>query len=582
MKASAGAGRSRPTPKARRVGMLGVPVDTVSMEEALVLIESAIENRSGLHHGCISSALVVRLRSDRDLLDTFEGMDLITADGQGVVWGGRLLGLAIPERVTGIDLMVAVLDAAPARRRTIFLLGAKESTLSRSRRVIERDFPGAEVIGWHNGYFEACDERAVVCEIVRASPDVLFLAMPTPKKEDFIARYKLQLSKTVTISVGGSLDVLAGERWRAPRVMQRAGLEWLARVVQEPRRLGPKLVLGNARFAFLILTALIGSAGSRSRRQGVHHERRSRIVPVGRTSLTYVAITPVRDEVARIGRVFECLRAQTHPPQTWLIVNNGSTDGTAELCDRLARENRWIRHVTAAGSPVPERGGVVVEAFEEGLRSIRERPDVVVKVDADVSFGDEHFETILAAFHRAGDLGMASGVQLEYISGAWRPQHPVGLMVSAAVRAYRWECLEDVTPLERCVGWDGADNAKAWSKGWRTGVIAQTSFCHHRREGAREGRWTYWQREGRAAYFLGYRISYLMLKTCFRTSKELAAMGLLAGYAAAWGSKMEPRAEADIISQLRAAQRAREWPNRIREALRGRDDYASRHTRARP
>lgn len=243
-------------PAARRIDFLGGPLDPVTMTEAVAAVERMIETRTPGQHGCLNAAKLVRLQQDDELRAALWSCDLVTADGQAVVWAARLLGTPVPERVAGIDLMERLLDLAVERGFRVYLLGARQNVLERAEAVIRGRHPGIVIAGSHHGYFRPEDEHDLVTRVAETRPDLLFIALDTPKKELFLARHRDRLAVPAAMGVGGTFDVLAGVRRRAPQWAQRAGLEWLFRLAQEPRRLAKRYVVGNARFIALVLGAL--------------------------------------------------------------------------------------------------------------------------------------------------------------------------------------------------------------------------------------------------------------------------------------------------------------------------------------
>jgi N-acetylglucosaminyldiphosphoundecaprenol N-acetyl-beta-D-mannosaminyltransferase len=237
----------------KTVDFLGAPLSLVTMSEAVEIAQRAITERRACYHGCLNSAVVARLASDSGLREAFWDLDLVTADGQSIVWAGRLLGLPVPERVTGIDLMIELLASASRHQQRVYVLGAEPTVLRQALENIKVLYPNVVLVGSHHGYFGPSEEHLIVQEINSARPDILFVALPTPKKEVFLTRNRIRLGTAFAASVGGSLDVLAGRRRRAPRWMQRLGLEWLVRLIQEPIRLGPRYLLGNPRFIGLVV-----------------------------------------------------------------------------------------------------------------------------------------------------------------------------------------------------------------------------------------------------------------------------------------------------------------------------------------
>jgi N-acetylglucosaminyldiphosphoundecaprenol N-acetyl-beta-D-mannosaminyltransferase len=135
----------------------------------------------------------------------------------------------------------------------VFILGARKEVLEEAVRRMRAELPDLRIVGAHHGYYSSAEEQGVVARIRATSPDILFLAMETPAKELFIAHHREAMGVRFVMGVGGSIDVLAGLKRRAPRWMQRAGLEWLFRLLQDPRRLAKRYLVGNTRFAWLVL-----------------------------------------------------------------------------------------------------------------------------------------------------------------------------------------------------------------------------------------------------------------------------------------------------------------------------------------
>jgi N-acetylglucosaminyldiphosphoundecaprenol N-acetyl-beta-D-mannosaminyltransferase len=244
----------------QRGSVLGCPIDPVTLGEAVATADLAIADRGTCHHLAINAAKLVRLQHDAELGGLVSGFDLVTADGQAVVWAGRVLGHRLPERVTGIDLMNELLALADRRGYRVFLLGARPAVIADTAARIASRFPGLELVGYRDGYFSADEEDDVVDEIRLADADLLFVALETPAKELFLARNRERLGVSFAMGVGGAFDVLAGRRRRAPRVLQRAGLEWLYRLLQDPRHLAKRYAVGNTKFVWLVFRAALGTA----------------------------------------------------------------------------------------------------------------------------------------------------------------------------------------------------------------------------------------------------------------------------------------------------------------------------------
>lgn len=240
-----------------RFELLGTQLDPVTFEQALAAAEEAVATRRPILNVSINAAKVVRAQADSELRDAIAGCELITADGVPVMWAARLFGHRVPERVNGTDLMDALLARAEEKGWSVYLLGARAEVLDEARRELARRHPRLRIAGSRNGYFRPEEEPAVVAEIVAARPDILFIALGTPEKELFQARHRDALLVPFTMGVGGSLDVLAGRRRRAPLWAQKNGLEWAFRLAQEPRRLLLRYLVGNTRFVLLVLRELL-------------------------------------------------------------------------------------------------------------------------------------------------------------------------------------------------------------------------------------------------------------------------------------------------------------------------------------
>lgn len=239
-----------------RLELFGAPVDPVSLSEAVQWVETLVDTGGRGQHAALNAGKIVRFEREPQLLEAIRGCDLVTADGKAVVWAARLFGRTLPGRVAGIDLMQALLGLAERRGFRVYLLGARAQALAAAEAEIVRRHPRIVIAGRHHGYFGPEGEDAVVAEIAAGKPDLLFIALETPRKELFLARHRDRLPVPFAMGVGGSFDVLAGRRRRAPLWMQHAGLEWLFRFLQEPRRLGRRYLVGNARFVAMVLREL--------------------------------------------------------------------------------------------------------------------------------------------------------------------------------------------------------------------------------------------------------------------------------------------------------------------------------------
>lgn len=234
-----------------RVCLCGVPIDRVSMREVIDRVHLAILNRTPLTISVVNVAKAVNMRTDSFLRESVCSGDLVLADGMPLVWLSGMKGRPLPERVAGIDLMFEIFKLSDRHGYRLFLLGATEETLQKVVGIARRDYPGMVIAGWRNGYFDDRLQEEVAYGIRDARPDVLLVAMTSPKKELFMKRWSEVMAVPVCHGVGGSFDVMAGVTQRAPGWMQRLGLEWLYRLLQEPGRLWKRYLRTNLVFTRL-------------------------------------------------------------------------------------------------------------------------------------------------------------------------------------------------------------------------------------------------------------------------------------------------------------------------------------------
>lgn len=241
----------------RRIEVLGCPVDALSLTQTIAWVDRHLQvlDRKPVQHFCVNAANLLAMRRDEALCDAVRKCELISADGQSIVWAARWLGYRLPERVAGPDLLEALVALAAERGYRVYFFGARQSVVEIVVRRYQAKYPSLMVVGWRNGYFSPEEEAALVTEIRDSRPDLLFVAMGTPLTELFLARHGASLGIPFAMGVGGSFDITAGLRWRAPRVWQYLGLEWLYRLLQEPRRMWRRYVVGNPVFLCLIVKA---------------------------------------------------------------------------------------------------------------------------------------------------------------------------------------------------------------------------------------------------------------------------------------------------------------------------------------
>lgn len=287
---------------------------------------------------------------------------------------------------------------------------------------------------------------------------------------------------------------------------------------------------------------------------------------------SYALITPARNEADNLMRLADCLARQTMLPTEWIIVDDGSDDGTGTLADELAQNLPWVRRIDSPGRREEDIthgrvGGRDVVAFHAGVKALASQTSVIFKLDADVSMSEDYFAIQLEKFHANPRLGIASGTCWEHDGASWRPYYVTRSHARGATRGYRWECWQHVHPLEERLGWDVIDEIKARLHGWETASFLDLPFYHHRGLGERDGSVFQWESQGRLAHFVGYRFSYVVGRALFRAKADLSAFRMIRAYLRATVTHAERYHDDEVVSYLRREQRLRKVPRRALEAL---------------
>lgn len=261
-----------------RAVVLGCEIDRLDIAQTVERCREIIESGRTGQHVAINVAKLVALQDDPRLREIVRGCDIVSADGQPIVWASRLLGDPLPERVAGIDLMERLLELAEEHGYRVYFLGARREVLTRAVERIQAQHPRLKIAGYRDGYFADAESAAVAAEIREAQLHMLFVAMSSPRKEYWLAEHGRELHVPFLMGVGGSLDVIAGAARRAPTWAQRAGLEWLFRVSQEPRRLWRRYLVTNIHFITMIAWEIVRPGASASSTTGLSsaYSRRSR------------------------------------------------------------------------------------------------------------------------------------------------------------------------------------------------------------------------------------------------------------------------------------------------------------------
>ncbi|WP_413934488.1 WecB/TagA/CpsF family glycosyltransferase [Nitrospira sp. BLG_1] len=229
--------------KLPRIEILGVPVDCVTMGEAVDLAESMVKDQQPRAILAVNPEKIVRAQQDRSLLAQLRNAALVIPDGIGVVFAARLLRGRCTERVPGSELMPLLCQRAATKGYTVFLFGASHEVVSRTAEVLQQWFAGLKIVGAQHGYVKEDEMPVIISKINSVQPDLLFVALGSPKQEMWITRYLPELRVGVCQGVGGTFDVIAGRVKRAPVVFRAIHLEWFYRLISEPSRIGRQVAL---------------------------------------------------------------------------------------------------------------------------------------------------------------------------------------------------------------------------------------------------------------------------------------------------------------------------------------------------
>ncbi|WP_276353699.1 WecB/TagA/CpsF family glycosyltransferase [Cohnella caldifontis] len=230
--------RSYPT-----VSLYGVPFSKMNMEQTVAYLVQAVESRRP--HRVVTGNPIMLMAGFEDpaFHRVLQSADLVVPDGAGVVWAAKRAGDPVQERVAGFDLMHELLREGDLRNWKVYLLGTTSEIIQQARDNLQRQYPGVRFVGCRDGYFNEKEDGAVVAAIREATPDLLFVARSLKTQEPWLAKYQDALQVPVMMGVGGSFDVVAGKLKRAPKLFRQLRLEWLYRLLQEPKRYKRMLVL---------------------------------------------------------------------------------------------------------------------------------------------------------------------------------------------------------------------------------------------------------------------------------------------------------------------------------------------------
>lgn len=231
-----------------RVEVLGVPIDVLTMDETVELVKKYINTNNSLHLMGVNADKINLAIENECIFDIIKGCGIVNADGASVVLASKYLNKNISERVAGIDLMQELLKVSDVEGYGLYFLGAKNEVLNKMIDRLSIEYNNLNILGKRDGYFTDKEIINITNELLFLKPKIVFVGITSPKKEYLIKQFQKSGINSVFMGVGGSFDVLSGEISRAPLWMQNSNLEWLYRVIKEPKRLFRRYFVGNITF----------------------------------------------------------------------------------------------------------------------------------------------------------------------------------------------------------------------------------------------------------------------------------------------------------------------------------------------
>lgn len=232
-----------------RIKVLGTGFDSLSMDEALDRAQALQSERRGAYVVTPNPEIVMLCREDPAMSAAVDSADLVIPDGIGVIYGAKILGTPLKQKLPGIDFTTGLMARMEAQGGSVFLFGAKPGVAEQAEAKLRERFPGLRFVGTNDGYFS--DDGPIVAKINAARPDLLLVCLGAPKQEKWMSSHAPELDVGLMVGAGGSMDVFAGTVERAPEKWQKAGLEWLYRLLKEPKRIGRMMKL--PKFLFLVI-----------------------------------------------------------------------------------------------------------------------------------------------------------------------------------------------------------------------------------------------------------------------------------------------------------------------------------------
>lgn len=242
-----------------KISIFGVNINNTTLQDTVELLKECLKGDTLIKIYTPNTEIVMAAKDDSDLRELLNRGDLVIPDGIGLIYGAKIQGKPLKERVTGSDTSMKLLEVANENNYSLYLLGGKEGVAKQAAENISEKYPGIRIAGHHHGYFKGShtgmkdseEEERIIDDINENKPDIIFVGLGFPKGETWIDSNSHRLNAKVIISNGGVMDILAGNAKRAPEIYQKLGLEWLYRLFQDPSRIKRQLVL--PKFMLIVL-----------------------------------------------------------------------------------------------------------------------------------------------------------------------------------------------------------------------------------------------------------------------------------------------------------------------------------------
>ncbi|WP_297133962.1 WecB/TagA/CpsF family glycosyltransferase [Terrisporobacter sp.] len=243
-----------------RIELFNIGIDNVTMYESIDVIDRLVIENKNAYVVTPNVDHIVKVQKDPEFMRIYKEADLVLADGIPVVWASKLLKKGLSEKVSGSDLFPLLCERASQKGYKVFLLGAREGVAKRAADELISKYPGLDVVGTYSPKFgfekDEKENNKIIEMLQNAKPDILFVGVGAPKQEKWIYNNKDKINVPVSLGIGASFDFVAGSVKRAPLWMQKSGLEWFYRFLQEPKRMFRRYFIEDIKFLGLIIKEL--------------------------------------------------------------------------------------------------------------------------------------------------------------------------------------------------------------------------------------------------------------------------------------------------------------------------------------